>query len=126
MKHHIAPSYVLSAILLAAMLSVANAQQPSAAGQERGAAQSNNHRWMEMDKNGDGKLTVDETTGLMKTFFKRVDENEDGFLDKVELDALAARLRKAENVARKNHVTIIPTSGRRCRPKRARSRHPRV
>lgn len=60
MKYHVAPSYVLSAILLAVMLSVANSQQPSAAGQGRGVARSSTHRWMEMDKNGDEKLTVEE------------------------------------------------------------------
>ena len=39
-------------------------------------------RWLIMDKNGDGKLAVDETTGQLKTSFNRNDANKDGFLDR--------------------------------------------
>lgn len=49
--------------------------------------------WLkQMDKNGDGKLAKDETTGLMLQFFDRNDGNKDGLLDKDELDTLAKRL----------------------------------
>ena len=51
---------------------------------------------------------MDETSGLLKTFFKRVDENEDGFLDKVELDALAGRDGdQVAALAQRHKLTII-------------------
>ena len=49
-------------------------------------------RWLIMDKNGDGKLAVDETTGQLKTSFNRNDANKDGFLDRGELETLSKRL----------------------------------
>lgn len=49
-------------------------------------------RWLQMDKDGDLKLTKDESTGLMKRFFDQNDANKDGFLDHKELEALQQRL----------------------------------
>lgn len=49
-------------------------------------------QWKSMDKDGDGKITKDEATGLMKQFFDRNDANKDGFLDEGELADLAKRL----------------------------------
>ena len=49
-------------------------------------------RWLTMDKNGDEKLGVDETTGQLKTSFNRNDTNKDGFLDRGELETLSKRL----------------------------------
>ncbi len=55
-------------------------------------------RWLrQMDKNKDGKLSPEETTGLMKRFFSRNDANEDNILDRKELDALAKRLSRNRN-----------------------------
>ena len=51
--------------------------------------------WLKaMDKNGDGKITSTEATGLMKKNFNRVDTNKDGALDKNELIQLVNRLRR--------------------------------
>tara|TARA_Y100000385_G_scaffold273884_1_gene316336 strand:- start:304 stop:807 length:504 start_codon:yes stop_codon:yes gene_type:complete len=49
-------------------------------------------RWMKFDKDGDEKLTKNETTGFMKRFFDRSDANKDGFLDRKELESLQRRL----------------------------------
>ena len=49
-------------------------------------------RWMAMDADKDGKVGEGEATGKLKANFKRLDTNEDAFLDKTELDALAKRL----------------------------------
>lgn len=49
-------------------------------------------RWLRMDKNGDGKLARNETTGPMRRFFDRNDANKDGHLDRSELAALRKRL----------------------------------
>ena len=50
------------------------------------------NQWSRMDQNGDGKISRDEAQGLMKANFDRVDLDNDGFVDKEELDKLAARL----------------------------------
>ena len=51
--------------------------------------------WLKrMDRNGDGVLVPDETTGLMKRHFARNDANGDGKLDKSELTALSKRLQQ--------------------------------
>lgn len=49
-------------------------------------------QWLTADKNKDGVLTVDETSGLMKKFFDRNDADKDGKLTKTELEALDKRL----------------------------------
>ncbi len=49
-------------------------------------------QWLKADKNGDGALTTDETSGLMKRFFERNDTDGDGKLSKAELKALDQRL----------------------------------
>ena len=41
------------------------------------------------DKNGDGKLSRDETAGLVLPHFDHFDKNKDGFLDREELKAVA-------------------------------------
>ena len=56
------------------------------------AGQNLLENWLKMDRDGDGKLSNDETTGLMKRFFDRNDANKDGFLDRQELEALQKRL----------------------------------
>lgn len=56
-----------------------------------------------MDRNGDGKLTKDESTGLMKRFFDRNDANKDGFLDKNELEALQQRLSRNRGRQQRNN-----------------------
>ncbi|MEX2285502.1 MAG: efflux RND transporter periplasmic adaptor subunit [Planctomycetaceae bacterium] len=47
----------------------------------------------EGDKNGDGKLSKDETNERMQPFFDRLDANKDGFLDKGELSKMGAMRR---------------------------------
>lgn len=52
--------------------------------------------WLaQQDTNQDGRISDREATGLMKANFARNDANKDGFLDRQELDALAARLGRA-------------------------------
>ena len=49
--------------------------------------------WLDrQDKDGDGKISRDEATGLMKSNFTRNDTNMDDFLDRDELGQLADRL----------------------------------
>jgi acetyl esterase/lipase len=49
--------------------------------------------WLsQQDPNEDGKISLDESTGLMKSNFRRNDANRDGFLDRDELVDLAKRL----------------------------------
>lgn len=50
-------------------------------------------RWLgAMDPNGDGKVHRDEATGAMKDNFEGNDVNNDGFIDRAEMEALANRL----------------------------------
>jgi len=51
-------------------------------------------RWLSMDKNGDEKISSDEAQGQLKNNFDRVDTNEDGFIDREELEKLAERLQR--------------------------------
>jgi len=62
--------------------------------------------WLkQMDKDEDGKLTEDESLGLMKRFFKQNDKNNDGFLDRAELNAVSALV--ARNQGRnRNQKTV--------------------
>jgi acetyl esterase/lipase len=53
--------------------------------------------WLRMDKDGDEKLTKDESRGLMKTHFDRNDTDKDGFLTRAELEDLAKRLRRGRD-----------------------------
>ena len=74
--------------LLPFLCSAQNQQNPP-------APITNVPNWLKaMDKNGDGKITSTEATGLMKRNFSRVDTNKDGSLDKNELIQLANRLRR--------------------------------
>ena len=47
-------------------------------------------RMFENDKNSDGKLSSDEVTGRMSTFFERLDANEDGFVTREEVQTMMA------------------------------------
>lgn len=51
-------------------------------------------QWLKTDKNSDGVLTIDETSGLMRRFFNRNDRDGDGKLTKRELGKLDARLKQ--------------------------------
>lgn len=66
--------------------------------------------WMKADKNKDGVLTIDETSGLMKRFFDRNDRDSDGRLTKEELKALESRLQKNPRTGeqRKKAETSLP------------------
>ncbi len=50
--------------------------------------------WARMDRDGDGKIARDEARGQLKANFDRVDLDDDGVLDRSELEALAKRLRE--------------------------------
>ncbi len=45
-------------------------------------------QWLETDKNGDGALSLDETSGLMNRFFARNDKDSNGKLNRSELEAI--------------------------------------
>ena len=49
-------------------------------------------RMMAMDKDDDGKISEEEAPERMKAMFGRVDGNSDGFIDKSEIEAMAARM----------------------------------
>lgn len=53
--------------------------------------------WLDMDKDGDGKVTEDEAEGQLKSSFDRNDADKDGFLVRSELESLAQRLRSGRN-----------------------------
>ncbi|MEQ1859211.1 MAG: alpha/beta fold hydrolase [Chthoniobacteraceae bacterium] len=85
-----------SILFLAAALGVASSITSSWA-QERGrkaqAPEGLVRNWLsQQDKDGDGKISESEATGLMKSNFARNDANKNGVLDRAELDALSARL----------------------------------
>ncbi len=51
-------------------------------------------QWLKTDKNNDGVLTLEETTGLMRRFFDRNDRDGNGKLTKEELRKLDERLKQ--------------------------------
>ncbi len=53
------------------------------------------------DTNKDGKIALTESTGLMKSNFRRNDVNSDGYLDRAELSKLADRLSNSVNRTRR-------------------------
>lgn len=65
-------------------------------------------QWLAADKNNDGVLTVDETSGLMKKFFDRNDADKDGKLTKAELEALDKRLPQKKAQAGKQRTRPAP------------------
>jgi hypothetical protein len=48
---------------------------------------------MSNDKDGDGKVSKEEASGLPEALFTNNDTNNDGFLDKAEMDAMRARFK---------------------------------
>jgi Ca2+-binding EF-hand superfamily protein len=58
----------------------------------RGGSGEMVERMMAMDKNNDGKISKEEAPERMKTMFDRVDSDSDGFIDKSEIEAMAARV----------------------------------
>ena len=65
-------------------------------------------QWLAADKNNDGVLTVDETSGLMKKFFDRNDADKDGKLTKAELEALDKRLPQKKAQAGRQRTRPAP------------------
>jgi Ca2+-binding EF-hand superfamily protein len=50
--------------------------------------------FMQNDKNGDGKIAKDELSERAQGMFGRLDTNSDGFIDKKELETMAAQMRE--------------------------------
>jgi hypothetical protein len=50
--------------------------------------------FMQNDKNGDGKIAKDEVSERAQGMFGRLDTNSDGFIDKKELEIMAAQMRE--------------------------------
>ena len=61
-------------------------------------------RWMEMDKNDDGRISSGEAQGQLKKNFDRVDANGDGFIDRKELAELGKRLQRNRAGAARGRV----------------------
>lgn len=62
-----------------------------------------------MDKNDDGKISSDEAQGQLKKNFDRVDTNDDGLIDRGELENLAERLqRNRAGSALKGEIVTLP------------------
>jgi len=51
---------------------------------------------MELDKDGDGKISRQEAPERMQGFFEMLDTNKDGFLDKAEIAAMRAKFQRAK------------------------------
>jgi hypothetical protein len=78
--------------------------------EEDAAPDSPKDRFKEMDKNGDGKISLaDETPEQARQFLERLDADKDGFIDAGEMEAA----KKSFGEGRKG------TSGRQKRPREA-------
>lgn len=72
-------------LVLCLSIQISAAQQAAPEGRVQG--------WLaQMDKDGDGRISASEAAGPMKANFARKDSNQDGALDRAELEALSARL----------------------------------
>ena len=60
---------------------------PPRAGPEGGQG----HNLMDLDRDGDGIITLDEAPERMRGFFDRLDRNGDGFVDTAEISAMRSR-----------------------------------
>jgi hypothetical protein len=49
---------------------------------------------MDLDQDGDGKVSRDEAPEPMQNFFDRLDGNSDGFIDQQEADAMRRRFQQ--------------------------------
>ncbi|MCP4610218.1 MAG: alpha/beta hydrolase fold domain-containing protein [Planctomycetes bacterium] len=73
-------------------------------GRSRSQQQRINNWLSSQDPNGDGRIALDESTGLMKKNFRQNDSNKDGFLDKMELGKLADLLAKTASRLRNRNA----------------------
>lgn len=67
-------------------------------------------QWLKTDKNNDGVLTLEETTGLMRRFFDRNDRDGNGNLTKEELRTLDERLKqnpRSREARRRPEATLV-------------------
>lgn len=67
-------------------------------------------QWLKTDKNNDGVLTLEETTGLMRRFFDRNDRDGNGKLTKEELRTLDERLKqnpRSREARRRPEATLV-------------------
>ncbi len=51
-------------------------------------------RLMEVDENGDGRISREEAPERMGSMFERLDANGDGFIDPKEIEAVRERFRQ--------------------------------
>ncbi len=58
---------------------------------QRGPGRGGRGDLMQLDKDGDGKVSREEAPEGMRRFFDRLDGNGDGFIDKAEADAMSRR-----------------------------------
>jgi dienelactone hydrolase len=72
--------------------------------QERSRADVFMARWLSMDKNGDGKISSDEAQGQLKNNFDRIDTNDDGFIDREELEKLSERFQRGRTGSARGRV----------------------
>jgi hypothetical protein len=87
-------------LVLVVMAGLLQAQPAKPAATKSPATQNNvaanaarmTKQWLIGDKNQDGKVSIDETKGLIKANFKRNDLDKDGFIDQKEMADLAGRL----------------------------------
>jgi Ca2+-binding EF-hand superfamily protein len=80
------------AVAALAFISVANAQTPTA--NQLNEIKEAQERFTAADKNGDGKLTLEEAKAGMPRIaanFKRIDVNNDGFVTMEEIKAIILR-----------------------------------
>jgi acetyl esterase/lipase len=77
----------------------------SAGGRGRGNVMT---RWLAMDKDGDEKISRDEAQSQIKRNFNRIDSDSDGFINRKELDRLAARLQRGRtgSTRRRTHPDV--------------------
>jgi len=74
---------------------------------EQRSAQGGNRNmssWRAMDKDGDRKISRDEAQGQIKNNFDKIDSNRDGFIDRKELNQLAARLQSGSTGAARARI----------------------
>jgi len=76
------------------------------AGEQRSGQGGNRNiaRWRAMDKDGNRKISRDEAGSQIKNNFDKIDSNNDSFIDRKELNQLAARLQSGRTGAARTRI----------------------